>query len=491
MNHRLSIVSFALSLCLLTVEASAVEQKEVASPDYGFGVNDLSDYMKRRIESANKELVDWKGTADAPLIREVETKWARYLKHMLRTPDWLDLGVEHRTRYEHMTNPFRRGEFGTNEQIPQRTRARLGLNGGPFRFLVEYQDSRTHLNEPGEFVGNEVDENDIQQLFVSATAQNILGSGLRGDLHLGRLNLDMGRRRLVNRNGFLNTTNAFDGVHAMIGRSKTWNLRAFLTKPVVRQPTPLNEPYGQAGSLFWGAYYTNQQLSWFNTDLYYLGLQDQSQSTTQRKYSTLGLRLFKNPRVGEFDYEIESDWQVGRRGAKEHFAHFQHVEAGYTFNRPWQPRVVALYEYYSGTANPRGTYDQTFDGLFGARRFDMIPTGIFGPFFRSNITGPGAQFYLQPRPGLRIYTKYRAWYLAQARDAWVGSGLQDPTGQAGNFVGQDVEIQVRWQISLNFELEAGYDHFFKGSYIQNLAKVPGNPAADDTDYFYAQTMLRF
>jgi hypothetical protein len=243
--------------------------------------------------------------------------------------------------------------------------------------------------------------------------------------------------------------------------------------------------------VFWGAYYTNQQVSWLNTDLYYLGLHDQAKSANQRKYSTFGLRLFKNPRVGEFDYEIESDWQTGHRGTREHFAHFQHVEAGYTFNRAWQPRAVALYEYYSGTANPNGNYDQTFDGLFGARRFDMIPTGVFGPFFRSNITGPGVQFYLQPRPGLRIYTKYRAWYLAQARDQWVGSGLQDPTGNAGNFVGQDVEIQVRWQVSLNFELEAGYDHFFKGSYIQTLAKVPSNPAADDTDYFYLQTMMRF
>ena len=206
----------------------------------------------------------------------------------------------------------------------------------------------------------------------------------------------------------------------MISKSKTWSLRAFLTKPVVRYPTSFDQPFGQAGSVFWGAYYTNQQVSWLNTDLYYLGLQDQAKSANQRKYSTFGLRLFKNPRVGEFDYEIESDWQTGHRGTREHFAHFQHVEAGYTFNRAWQPRAVALYEYYSGTANPNGNYDQTFDGLFGARRFDMIPTGVFGPFFRSNtsqapacssISSPDRGFGFIPSigPGIWLRPEISGW----------------------------------------------------------------------------------
>lgn len=493
MSAWVLVAVFALYVGLCTPLQSAAEEAQgPAQADETLSLSGLTGYAKQRMALADKELVDWKGTADAPLIREVDTRWARYLKHMLNTPEWLDLGVDHRTRYENMTHPFRRGESGTDEQIPQRTRVRLGLNGGPFRFLVEYQDSRSQLHEPGEFRNNTtVNQNDIQQLFVSATSQNFFATGLRANVHLGRINMDMGRRRLVARNDFRNTTNAFDGAHFMLSRAKTWSLRAFITKPVVRELTALDEPYAQAGSLFWGTYYANQQVSWLQMDLYYFGLQDQNTSANQRKFSTFGLRLFKSPRVGEFDYEIESDWQTGRRGRREHFAHFQHVEAGYTINGPWQPRFVALYDYASGTANPNGNYDQTFDTLFGARRWELVPTGIFGPFFRSNITGPGAQLFVQPRPGVRLYLKYRAWYLAQERDQWVGSGLQDRTGNAGSFLGQDIELQLRWQVSLNFELEAGYDHLFKGSYIETLARVPGNPAADDTDYFYLQTRMRF
>ncbi len=120
-----------------------------------------------------------------------------------------------------------------------------------------------------------------------------------------------------------------------------------------------------------------------------------------------------------------------------------------------------------------------------------MPTGIFGPFFRSNISSPGARVYFKPLPAVRLMLKFRVWWLAQARDVWVGSGLQDPTGRSGNFLGQDVELRVKWATSPNLSFRAGYDHFFKGSYIQDLARMPGNPSAADSDYFYIQSEIRF
>jgi hypothetical protein len=492
LRHLMIVWGLFFWLLMPTCARAAETQGPARADDYFT----LSDYAKMRIALADQELKDWthfQVPADAPLTEGRHTRWARYLKHMLHTPRWLDLGVEFRARYEHMTNPFRRSEFGTDEQAFTRTLARMGLNGGPFRFLVEMIDARAFYHEPGEFQNNTtVDTSDILQLFGSATSENFLSTGLRADVHVGRITMDMGRRRLLARNIFRNTINSFDGAHFMLSRSKVWSLRAFITKPTFRDSTAFNDPYGQAGSLFWGAYYTNQQVSWLQTDLYYFGLQDQNKTVIQRKYSTFGLRLFKNPKVAEFDYEIESDWQVGARGTKDHFAYFQHVEAGYTINRKWQPRPVVLFDYASGTADPNGTYDQTFDTLFGARRWEMTPTGIFGPFFRSNLMYPGAQLFLTPRADVQIYLKYRAWYLAQERDAWVGSALQDSTGSSGNFLGQDVEIRLRWTINVNATLEAGYDHLFKGSYMANIVRrVPGAPPAEDTDYFYLQTQIRF
>ena len=98
---------------------------------------------------------------------------------------------------------------------------------------------------------------------------------------------------------------------------------------------------------------------------------------------------------------------------------------------------------------------------------------------------------MEPWDTLRVTLKYRAWYLAQSKDAWVGSGLQDPTGAAGNFLGQDVEVRIDWQWDTVTLWRIGYDHFFTGSYVENLARVPGNPPGKDSDYFYVQTELRF
>lgn len=97
---------------------------------------------------------------------------------------------------------------------------------------------------------------------------------------------------------------------------------------------------------------------------------------------------------------------------------------------------------------------------------------------------------LQPIDELSLTIKFRVWYLAQARDAWVGSGLQDPTGQAGNFLGEDLQLKALWNLPFNLQFDFGYDHFFKESSIQNLAEIPGNPTANDSDYFYALTKVR-
>jgi hypothetical protein len=325
-----------------------------------------------------------------------------------------------------------------------------------------------------------------------------MGTGFRTDLHIGRLTMDFGRRRLVARNRFRNTTNAFDGAHLHLARGKQWHMRAFLVHPVAIENKGVNDLFGADETLFWGVYYETQQIPWLRTNVYYFGLNDRpSDVTVLRQYSTFGLRFSKPPRRERFDYDGETAWQVGTAGTaggkKDHFAHMHHVEIGYTFNVRATPRVVIQYDYASGTRSPGGSQHGTFDNLFGGRNWEFMPTGIFGPFFRSNISSPGARIFAHPvtRIPMTIMLKYRAWWLAQSRDAWVGSGLQDPTGGSGNFLGQDIELKARWRLSPNLIFSAGYDHFFKGSYIESLAKVPGNPAAADTDYFYMQTEVKF
>lgn len=437
--------------------------------------------------------VPWEDTADRVLIRSRETQWSRYLKAALDLPARFDLGLEQRTRFEVYDHPWRVSQPAgqTDPQIQQRTRVRFGVNGGPLGVLFEGQDSRVHLDGNDSFVDTGiVNETDILQLFVSASVKSLFDTGLRTDLHFGRLTMDFGRRRFIARNAFRNTTNAFDGVHWQLARDKAWRVRAFLVEPVLRDDVQLDKQ--SANSLFWGAYYENRQIPWLRLNAYYFGLNDQIPANA-RTFSTFGARLYVDPNKGRLDYEVEGALQTGKRGTRDHFAWFGHADLGYSFDLPWSPRVVVHYDYASGTRDPNGSQSESFDTLFGARRFELMPTGNFGPFFRRNISSPGWRVIATPARGWRVQVKHRVWYLAQARDEFAGSGLQDATGGSGNFLGHDVEVRVQWRLGENLAFDVGYDHWFKGSYFDRLPASAGLPPGGDkdTDYFYASAQLRF
>ncbi len=433
--------------------------------------------------------------ADAVLVVAREWKWNRYLRDALRLPAWLDLGLEHRTRFETYDHPWRASQLSgrTDSQIQQRNRVRLGLNGKHVKFLFEGQDSRVYLDGAESYVTTAIrDEMDVLQLMASVTVHNVLETGLRTDLHVGRLTMDIGRGRLIIRNDYRNTSNAFDGVHWQLGRDKHWRVRLFLVEPVLRDQVRPDEQSKR--SVFWGGYVETAHIPRVRLNAYYFGLNDQRNPDAgrHRTYSTFGTRLYDDPKPGRIDYEIESVLQTGKRGHVDHFAHFQHIDIGYTLALPWSPRVLLHYDYASGDRNANDSQHSAFDTLFGARRFDYMPTGNFGPFFRSNFSSPGWRVIVVPCQGCEVQLKHRVWYLATSRGAFGRNGLHDPTGGSGNFLGHDLELRAQWKTTDNLEFELGYTHWFKGSYLDRLPDSAGLPPGGnrDSDYFYIQTKFR-
>lgn len=437
--------------------------------------------------------------ADAVLNQRKELEWNRCLRTALRLPDWIDLGLEQRTRFETFDHPVNTsaavGGGRTDSQVALRSRLRVQVGGDdPLRVLFEGQDARSFLDGDGGDFRNDttVNEFDILQLLGSFTLKNIAGTGLRSDVHFGRMTMDFGRRRIIARNDFRNTTNAFDGLHWQIDHNQTWRLRAFLVEPVVRDDVSLDRQYDT--SLFWGTYFESHHFRWFHMDAYYVGLNDQraANKANHRTYSTFGGRLHKNPKPGEIDYEVESAWQTGTSGTADEFAHFQHVDLGYTFALPWSPRALIHYDYASGDRQPGDNRNERFDTLFGARRFEYMPTGTFGPFFRTNLNSPGWRLIVTPATGWTIQIKQRFWYLAQSKDFFGSSGLRDPTGQSGHNIGHDLEFRIQWALNNNLDFDVGYDHWFKGSYFDSPTIIAQMPAGGnkDTDYFYVQMRVR-
>lgn len=161
----------------------------------------------------------------------------------------------------------------------------------------------------------------------------------------------------------------------------------------------------------------------------------------KRNLSTMGFRVFPKSEKEQFDYEVESMYQVGEVDQTNHFAHRHHGEVGYSFATEGPLRFVYLFDYSSGDRNSK----KNFDFLFAKRRAEYGPSGILGIIFPSNIFSPlGFRSTLQPISTVRLMVSYRTFWLADGRGPFVGSGLQDPTGRAGTFLGNMLDSSITW-----------------------------------------------
>ena len=255
-------------------------------------------------------------------------------------------------------------------------------------------------------------------------------------------------------------------------------------------------------TLFAGSFLSYANLPLASTgEIYFYQLSESDSkniATRNRNLSTPGIRWYRNSKLGDWDFEFESALQTGTSRASaaanarklNHFAYFGHVAVGYTFDLPWTPRVLLQYDYASGDEDPTDGHISRFDTLFGARRFEFGPTNTWGAFARSNINTPGIRVIVNPAPDVSAFIAHRAFWLAERRDTWVGGNLTDPTGQSGDFVGQQLEIRARWKAIPNTVMfETGWAHLFKGQFARS---APGAPVdTNDVDYFYVSTSLAF
>jgi len=404
---------------------------------------------------------------------------------------WLDIGIQHRTRYETLDNRFRLGETGSDQQLPQRTRFRLEIKRiiVPLGFVMEFEDARIHLNDSGSTVNTTmVNENDILQLYVGFTMKPLGKSRIPSQIYVGRQTLDLGSRRFVARNSFRNTANAFDTVRWTLGEGKHWQLTTFVSRPVRRRMHQLDVP--DASGAFWGAFLSAQFAPRFKNEFYYFGLRESmtASKSYKRQYSMLGTRLFKPAKKGELSYEFETALQFGKKSTRDHLAHFEHISVDYSFISSWQPKLTGRYDYASGTEDPLSQKSGTFDSLYGARRFDFGPTGIYGAFARSNLSSPGWGVELMPSKKLILSSSMRWFWLASARDQWAGTSLKDVTGNSGSYLGSQVELRLTYNAHKYFKPEIGYARLFKGSYAE---KVPQSPGSEDSNYLYVQADFVF
>jgi hypothetical protein len=169
----------------------------------------------------------------------------------------------------------------------------------------------------------------------------------------------------------------------------------------------------------------------------------------------------------------------------DHFAYFHHFEIGYSFDKKWSPQLSLQFDYASGDDDPNDAENNRFDTLYGARRFDFGPTGIYGPFARSNLISPGLRLKFKPATDMSSFIALRSYWLASDNDAWTTAGISNTVGQSDNFIGTQIEARIRWELlPKNIRIEAGAAHLFAGDIISGASKSAPS-------YLYTQAVFWF
>jgi len=321
------------------------------------------------------------------------------------------------------------------------------------------------------------------------------------------MTLDIGSRRLVSRQNFRNTTNAFTGVHLHHERTGGSRFDAFWTMPQIRLPSDRDGIQSNRVEFdrettdlqFFGASYEMPIGSGLRIEAFAYGLIERdapNYQTSNRHLLTPGARLYRKPAESMLDLDIELTGQAGRaRRSSDPLdmldqrvrAWATHVEVGYTIASRWQPRFAVAYDQGSGDNTSGGI--TRFDTLFGARNFELNPTSLYGLLSRSNAISPGIRLEAKPSRRWDGYMMYRALWLESATDAFGASGVRDPSGRSGRNAGQQIEGRVRyWLIPKIAHLEVGGVVLFKGRFLRD---APNASPTGDTHYGYVGLSLSF
>ena len=434
--------------------------------------------------------------------------------------NWLELGLESRMRYEHRHNDIRRIEGGNDDPFFLRNRAWIGIKDilDPFRFAVEFQDSRVYNNR---FVTTDQEKNeyDLINAYGELYFKKGLGADDRGNdrpirFRVGRFAYEATDRRFIARNEWRNTTNTFEGFRINLGReANDWEVDLFGMQPVRR----LQTKFDVANNHLWtfGAIGTWRRWSDIVTiQPYYMGQMQSADpdgftatNRLDREIHMPGFRAYGN--VGSwFDYDVSYNRQLGQTGPNRIEAQGYTIELGKTFNHPWKPRLGLFYGYASGDKNPNDNVDNRFDRFFGFAR----PWSADHYVIYENLKAPKIRFEFSPTQKLGFEMGYGGYWLASGTDRMfdildgnISNTIKDPgfnrdrTGKSGDFGGHAFEGRIRYQATSRISTILGYTHFTAGEFVKNRIAATScetlhkHPCTDqrsgNTDFLYFEVLI--
>ncbi|TCM17710.1 alginate export protein [Novosphingobium sp. PhB165] len=429
------------------------------------------------------------------------------LKQAVGGPDGLTITGGVRARVEGIDGQFRPDKAKDDVMFSLKTTLLVDYDGGPFRIGGELWDARAYGQHHDSSAGTtEVNAMELVQAYVGLDFKT--GDKSEARLTAGRFTMNIGSRRLVARQQFRNSTNAYTGVNFVWKDSKGDQLIALWSMPQQRLPDDAegirdNKVVWDRESTdlqLWGAHLTKAGIFGGVMEVYGFGLDERDSPdvlTKNRHLFTPGMRLYRKPKAGQIDWDLEGAYQMGSTRLTTSAsdmkdvsvsAYMIHAEAGQTFKSSWQPRLSLDFDIASGDQAGSKRYNR-FDTLYGARRFDFGPTGLYGPVGRSNLLSGGVRAEAKPDKKSDVMFMYRALWLASRTDSFASTSVKDGKGNSGRFAGNQFELRYRRTLVPNvLHFDTGVAYLDKGRF---LTEAPNAPQTGDTKYGYFDMYFDF
>jgi hypothetical protein len=417
----------------------------------------------------------------------------------LGAPDDLKLSATFRVRYDTIDGQARPGFNASDDTVNLRTTLFAEYHTGPLRIGAEIYDSRAYFADSRTpITTNEVNAAEFVQAYAAIDLDKPFGTGSHATIQAGRFVLNLGSRRLVAADDYRNTTNGYTGLRGDVKLRGGIKATAIYVLPTTRLPDDLAALLDNAfapdresfDAVLWGGLASKGQIvgkASAELSFYHFSERDRAgRPTRDRSLNTMGLRVFREPAAGKIDFEIEGFYQWGHISSSaaanaatlDVSATFLHADIGYSFVAPWKPRISLRFDRASGDEN--GPTFSRFDTLYGMRRAEIAPSGLYNSVGRANLLSPAIRLEVAPSKRSELFVHYRPLWLASRTDSFSTSSVRDATGRSGNFAGHQFEARWRqWLVIDALRFEGNIIYLAKGRF---LTSAPNAPATGNTSY---------
>jgi hypothetical protein len=421
----------------------------------------------------------------------------------------LKLSASFRIRQESLDGQYRPGFDNKDDMLALRSSAMASFTHGAWKLVGEISDSRAYDTDAGSaLTSNDVNAFEPVQAYVSREFADALGKGSTATVQAGRMLVNLGSRRLIASDEFRNTPQGSTGIRADLRLASKTQWTAFYLMPQQRRPDDFaslrdNEialDHEGQDQRFWGVQGARPGLLPGGAlgEVTYVRFEEHdhgARATRNRSLHTLSLRTIRDPKAGQADFELEGILQSGHIRAStaanaatlDVSAWFMHADAGYTFGSAGKPRLSAEFDYASGDGP--GTDYQRFDTLFGMRRADLAPSGIYGAIGRANLQSLGLRLEATPSARLDVMGTWRLMWAADRHDSFSTTGIRDASGASGRFAGQQLDGRVRyWIVPQRLRAEVNGVWLMRAGLLRN---APNASPHGDTHYLAAAITLSY